>query len=132
MKILCILQNAWGDRKLPVTFEPNPYNKSARVIRKMVGAENYYEFSNTTDVVTTTPNEKPKINYQHFEKVIAQIHEFDLVLVCGIQAAEAVNKNIGKIRSIGKPILFVPHPAARNLSNARCAEIRKQIKVYEK
>ena len=132
MRILCILQNAWGDRKLPVTFEPNPYNKSAKVIRKMVGVENYYEFSNTTNVVTATPNEKPKINYQHFERVIEQIHEFDLVLVCGIQAAEAVNKNIGKIRSIGKPILFVPHPAARNLSNARCAEIRKQIKAYEK
>ena len=102
------------------------------LIRKMVGAENYYEFSNTTDVVTATPNEKPKPNYQHFEKVIEQIHKFDLVLVCGIQAAETVNKNMGKIRSIGKPILFVPHPTARNLSNARCAEIRKQIKAYEK
>ena len=131
MRILCILQNAWGDRELPVTFEPNPYNKSAKVIRKMVGEENYYEFSNTTNVVTATPNEKPKPNYQHFEKVIEQIHKFNLVLVCGTQAAETVDKYIGKIRDIGKPILFVPHLAARNLSNVRCDEIRKQIKTYE-
>lgn len=24
MRILCILQNAWGDRKLPITFVPHP------------------------------------------------------------------------------------------------------------
>ena len=66
MKILCILQNAWGDRKLPITFEPNPYNHSAKVIRKMVGERNYFEFSNTTDVVTSTANAKPKTQLQAF------------------------------------------------------------------
>ena len=130
MRILCILQNAWGDRKLPVTFVPNPYNKSARVVRKMVG-NNYYKFSNTTDVVTNTPNAKPKPNYEHFEKVIGEIHKFDLVLVCGVQAKETVNKYIEKINDIGVPLLFVPHPAARNLSNKHCQEIRTEIGKYE-
>ena len=131
MLILCILQNAWGNRILDVTFEPNPFNKSAKVIRKMVGYENYFEFSNTTDVVTPTPNAKPKPNYEHFEKVIKEIKRFDLVLVCGNQARETVEKYIDKIKAIGKPLLFVPHPAARNLSNVRCAEIREQIREYE-
>ena len=127
MRILCILQNAWGDRKLPITFVPNPYNKSAKVVKKMVG-DNHYEFSNTTDVVTDTPNAKPKPNYEHFEKVIGEIRKFDMVLVCGVQAAETVNKYIVKINEIGKPLLFVPHPAARNLTNQRCEEIREEIK----
>lgn len=131
MRILCILQNAWGDRKLPVTFVPNPYNKSARVVRKMVG-NNYFRFSNTTDVVTNTPNAKPKPNYEHFEKVIGEIHKFDLVLVCGVQAKETVNKYIEKINAIGVPLLFVPHPAARNLSNKHCQEIRTEIRKSEK
>lgn len=130
MRILCILQNAWGDRKLPVTFVPNPYNKSARVVRKMVG-NNYYKFSNTTDMVTNTPNAKPKPNYEHFEKVIGEIHKFDLVLVCGVQAKETVNKYIEKINAIGVPLLFIPHPAARNLTNLRCQEIHTEIKSME-
>lgn len=131
MKILCILQNAWGDRKLPITFEPNPYNHSAKVIRKMVGEGNYFEFSNTTDVVTSTANAKPKPNYKHFEKVIEEIYLFDLILVCGNQAKEVVEKYLDKIKSFNKPILFVPHPAARNLTNVRIAEIRKEIESYE-
>ena len=126
MRILCILQNAWGDRKLPITFVPNPYNKSARIIKKMVG-NHFYKFCNTTDEVTPTPNAKPKPNYEHFEKVIKEMHKFDLILVCGIQATETVNKYIDKINEIGVPLLFVPHPAARNLSNAKCEEIRAQI-----
>lgn len=130
MRILCILQNAWGDRELPVTFEPNPYNKSAKVIRKMVG-DNYYEFSNTTDEVTSTPNAKPKPNYLHFEKVIGEIHKFDLVLVCGVQAKETVEKYLDSINAIGVPLLFVPHPAARNLTNVRCEEIRNIVAKYE-
>lgn len=126
MKILCVLQNAWGDRKLPITFVPNPYNKSAKVIKKMVG-NNYYEFCNTTDVVTSTPNAKPKPNYKHFEKVIKEMFKFDLILVCGVQASETVNKYIDEINSLNIPLLFVPHPAARNLSNKRCNEIRVEI-----
>lgn len=130
MRILCILQNAWGDGKLPITFVPNPYNKSAKVIKKMVG-DNYYEFSNTTDVVTSTPHAKPKPNYEHFEKVIGEISRFDMVLVCGFQAKETVNKYITRISETRVPLLFVPHPAARNLTNARCEEIREEVRRIE-
>jgi hypothetical protein len=126
LKILCILQNAWGDRILPVTFIPNPINKSAKVIKKMVG-DNQYWFSNTTDVVTGTAAGKPKPNMQHFQKVIQQIPNFDVVLVCGKQAKETVESCFDEIKAFGKPVLFVPHPAAKDLTNSRCEEIRKQI-----
>jgi len=131
MRILCVLQNAWGDRRLPIRFVPNPYNKSAKVIRKMVG-ENYYEFANTTDVVTQTPNEKPKPNYQHFKRVIVEMKKFDLVLVCGNQAKEVVNKFIEDVKATNVPFLFVPHPAARNLSNSMISEIHDKIRSYER
>lgn len=126
-KILCILQNAWSDSNhLPITFIPNPYNHSAKRIKKMVGEYRYW-FSNTTDVVTKTASEKPKPNYKHFERLIEQIPKFDLVLVCGQQAKETTEKYLEEIKSKNKPLLFVPHPAARNLTNVRCEEIRKEV-----
>ena len=131
MTILCILQNAWGDKdSLPVTFVPNPFNKSAKTIKKMVG-DNFFMFSNTTDVVTKTSRKKPKPNYEHFERVIKRIKYFDLVLVCGKQAEETVKKYMVEIEVQGKPVLFIPHPAARNLTNAKCEEIREQVRKYE-
>ena len=96
----------------------------------MVG-DNFFEFSNTTDVVTKTSSEKPKPNYEHFQRVIKRIKYFDLVLVCGKQAEETVKKYMAEIESYGKPVLFIPHPAARNLTNAKCEEIREQVRKYE-
>lgn len=131
MRILCILQNAWGWGPLPVTFRPNPLNHSAKVIRKMVG-ESYYEFSNTTDVVTRTAKAHAGPNYRHFEKVMERIPRFDLVMVCGAQAKETVNRYLKRIEGYGKPLIFVPHPASRMLTNAQCAEIREKIEAYER
>lgn len=130
MRILCVLQNAWGDRRLPITFVPNPYNHSAKVIKKMVGS-NYYEFSNTTDVVTPTSHAKPKPNYAHFKRVIERMKSFDLILVCGKQAQEVVENCQSEINAIGVPLLFIPHPASRNLTNAKINDIYNQVKEYE-
>lgn len=131
MRILCVLQNAWGDRQLPIVFCPNPFNKSAKVVRKMVG-DNYYDFSNTTDVVTSSPKGKPSPNYEHFRKVMEMMPKYDLILVCGKQAEETVRKFQDEIRQIGKPIIFVPHPAARNLTNKRVAKINRVIQIVNK
>lgn len=127
IKILCILQNAWGDRELPIIFSPNPYNHSARVIRKIVGKEKHFWFANTTNVVTKTAAEKAKPDFKHFDKVIRSIYTFDLVLVCGVQAKQTVEQFSERIANTKVPILFIPHPASRSLSNVRCEEISKQI-----
>ena len=124
-KILCILQNAWGPYKCPIIFEPNPYNKSARMIKKIAG-DNYFVFSNTTDEVTPTASGHAKPNYEHFQKVINQIPNFDIVLVCGAQAKKTVEKYINEINKFNKPIIFIPHPA-RCLSNKKCEEIKQYI-----
>lgn len=82
-RVLCVLQNAWGFGRLPITFVPNPLNKSAKVMKKMLGNDVYYEFGNTTDVVTPTASGHAKPNYAHFKKVISRMGRFDLVLFCG-------------------------------------------------
>jgi sugar/nucleoside kinase (ribokinase family) len=128
MRILCILQNAWGDRSLPVVFRPNPRNKSAKVIRKMVG-DHVFHFANTTDVVTPTAKGKPKPNPAHFKKVIAMIREYDMVLVCGVQAKETVHAHLDAIEAVGRPVVFVPHPASRSLSNQQILGIRRAIEI---
>lgn len=134
MNIICILQNAWGDRKLPMIFRPNPYNKSAKVIRKMVGTEHVFDFCNTTDVVTETAKGNPSINENHFSDVILSIslkqltdNPYDLILVCGRQAERAVNLNMDRLNNINIPIIIVPHPASRSLSNIQIDQINKNI-----
>lgn len=127
MRVLCILQNAWGDRALPVVFHPNPRNKSARVIRKMVG-DHPFHFANTTDVITPTAKGNPKPNFVHFQKVCNFLREYDLILVCGVQAREVVQKYFWhRFEDAGVPVLFVPHPASRSLSNEQIAAISTEI-----
>ena len=97
----------------------------------MVG-EHTYRFSNTTNEWTQTANGKPKPNFEHFKKVIEHINDYDLILVCGLQAKQTVDKFKEEILSYGKPLMFVPHPAARNLSNVKIAQIRQQIEIISK
>jgi hypothetical protein len=125
-RILCILQNAWGDRQLPIVFRPNPNNKSAKVVKKMVG-DYVFHFSNTKDEMTPTAKGKPKPNFIHFKKVIDEFINYDLILVCGKQAKDTVEKNMYIIEPFKKPLLFVPHPASRSLSNLQIAEINHKI-----
>lgn len=118
MKVICILQNAWGGRNIPVIFEPNPLNKSAKTIRKICGTTALiFHFSNTTGVSTETAKGKPPIDYEHFEKVIKRLQSYDVILVCGKQAQEAVKKTIDQFKILNKPVIYIPHPASRDLKN---------------
>jgi len=134
MKILVILQNAWGGRKelyQPI-FHPNPYNHSAKVMRKIVGDENEFFFCNTTDEVGARANVHYKTNDEHFKRLIPLMKNYDIIFVGGRQAETAVRNHMDKIKSFGKPIIFNPHPAARNLTNKRCYAIRRVIEIYER
>jgi hypothetical protein len=135
-RVICILQNAWGDRELTTVFEPNPYNKSAKVIRKMIGDNSEFYFCNTTGIVTKTAKERANIDQEHFNNVITTIsltqltdHPYNLILVCGKQAEQAVKikNNIERLIDLNIPIIFIPHPAARNLSNVRISQIKQEI-----
>ena len=126
MKILCVLQNAWGYGRLPMVFTPNPANKSAKVIRKMVGANRYY-FSNTTAEVTNRARDKAKPDDKHFISLTKKFNDYDLILVCGAQAKKMFEKHIEVINNVKSEIMFVPHPASRMLSNVQINEIREEI-----
>lgn len=132
MRILCVLQNAWGDRELPSIFIPNPLNKSAKVIRKMVGEHRFF-FCNTTPKVTATAKGCPPPDDEHFKNLVPRFARYDLVLVCGAQAKKTVEKHRSLVDNCyrNSAIMFVPHPASRSLSNIQIAEIRQKIEEYE-
>ena len=130
--IICILQNAWGNNYLPLMFSPNPRNKSAKIIKKLVG-EKKFIFCNTTDEVAKKANGKFPIKDLHFKKVIEKINllikedKVDLILVCGKQAQAAFLRFEKEFIKMNVPNLFIPHPACRNLSNVKCKEIESTI-----
>lgn len=130
MKILCLLQNSWGNRKEIlgcISFIPNPKNHSARVIRNLVG-NNYFEFSNTTVKSSLRANQVLPPDLDHLKKVIEYSEQFDLILICGKQAKEAILKCNFKLNV---PYLFIPHPASRNFSKNKRNNIKLKIRRYE-
>lgn len=127
MKILCVLQNAWGDRTLPMIFTPNPNNKSAKVIKKMVG-DHKYHFSNTTIETTLTAKGKAKPDDKHFLELIKHFQNYDLILVCGVQAKKMMVKHKESMKVIPR-IVYVPHPASRSLTNVEINEINENIEL---
>lgn len=135
---ICLLQNAWGDREFPVLFQPNPLNKSAKVIRKMVGEDFEIWFCNSTPIVTNTANGRPKIDFDHMingviPKIIEKKH--DIFLICGKQAEAAWREVYFKsgstvgasMRQIENKMMIIPHPASRSLSNIQIKEIYDKI-----
>lgn len=124
-KVICILQNAWGTEKyLPITFQPNERNKSCKVIRKIISPDAKLWFSNTTPECSGNASGKIKIDWSHCLRLVTYINrqDFDLVLICGKQAAEAMYGF-----QILKPKLVIKHPAARDLSNIEIENYKRQI-----
>lgn len=130
MKVICILQNAWGDRLLPPIFVPNLRNKSAKTIRKMIPDDMRFHFCNTTPVVTPTAKGKPDIDAGYFKSIIKRFAGYNLILVCGKQAEEAVSIYNKEILSLNIPVLYIPHPACRTLSHVQINEIRGKVNSY--
>ena len=125
MKVLCLLQNAWGDRQLPPVFKPNEGNKSAKTLRKIIGKDNIMHFCNTTIKMTETASGIQPAEEAHVKHLLVRAQRYDVLLVCGKQAKSAFNK--WKSDTLTTPVIFMKHPAARNLSNVECAEIREQL-----
>lgn len=127
--VVCILQNAWGDRELPLLFIPNEENHSCKRLRKMVTGR--LLFGNTTHVVTRSAKEKAETNEKHFLKVIREIdslkEHLKCILVCGNQAQKIFIKHLEKFQEINTPYFFIRHPAARNWRKEDFEETYKMI-----
>lgn len=132
IKILCVLQNAYSDnqrlRAFPF-FKVNPRNKSGKRMIKICGEDNDMFFSNVCPDIYTNPKDKGKTDLEHLKSVLKS-QNYDLYVVCGSQAEEAVEKVINQIK---KPIIFMPHPASRSLTNKLCQGVENFIeaKMYK-
>lgn len=135
MKVICILQNAWGNDRLPLIFTPNPHNKSAKTIRnKLLEPDDIMHFCNTTGTVTATASGKAPIDNDHFKRVLRRIEkgQYDFILVCGKQAALAVQNHLKDVHDFCITILHIPHPASRSLSNVQLQDIKEIITLMRK
>lgn len=133
MKVICILQNAWGDGDLPLVFSPNPRNKSARTIRdKVLRPDDIMHFCNTTGQVATNAAGRFAIDSAHFGKVLKRLHSCALILVCGKQAKAACDTHGVYLAILQKPIVYMPHPASRVLSNLELALVRVLVDKHRK
>lgn len=122
MNILCLLQNAWGSKSHPIIFDPNPYNKSARQLQRMVGANNTIYFCNTTDEITEHSYDRAKPNHEHFNKLLDMIHDtkaFDMMIVCGRQAESMVKQYDDRITL---RYVCIPHPNKRGMTREEIGE----------
>lgn len=124
MKVLCILQNAWGPFELPMVFKPSPWNKSAKRLQSICVGHTIY-FGNTTLQVTAKANGHAKPDPEHVKKLLARAVHYDLILVCGKQAEEAVIANLPK--GFDRHIIWMPHPASRTLTNALCEQVKQKV-----
>ncbi len=129
MKILCILQNAWGwdgsehAEAMRLFFRVNPRNKSGKRMYGICEGHDMY-FTNASTTITATASGKGKTDIENLKEAV-KAQEYDLYIVCGSQAAEAVNKISEE--HINGVIIFMPHPASRNLTNKLCYEVKSLI-----
>lgn len=124
MKILCLLQNAWGDRELPMIFRPNLNNKSAKVMQSIVGNHSIY-FCNTTPVTTKRARDRAPVDAAHMEKLFKRMREYDVILVCGKQAKIAFEPYM----DYAMDVVFMPHPASRDFSKFAREAVSFQIRI---
>lgn len=129
MKILCILQNAWswdGSERaeaMRLFFKVNPRNKSGKRMYGICEGHDMY-FTNVSTTITATASGKGKTDIENLKEAV-KAQEYDLYIVCGLQAEEAVEKILDHI---SKPMILMPHPASRNLTNKLCNDVSIHIK----
>lgn len=133
MKIVFLLQNGWGFRnnKCPIAFEPNELNKSAKTLRKIVGQRRKLLFTNCTAVSTDDAKGNPGRDLDHTNKVIrwCKFERCDLLIVCGSEAKKAYEECEEVFQGT---IWFIPHPAARNLTNELLEIIKQHLDNFTK
>lgn len=125
MKVLCLLQNGWGSRGASVVFKPNPLNKSAKRLRKLIGEGIVMHFCNTTAHFTSHANQALPIDAKHVTHLIKCVMpSYDVLIVCGKQATKAV-------QGLHLPIthMLLKHPAARDFSNKDLEQYQKHFKT---
>lgn len=135
LRMLCIMQNAWGSHNLKniMFFRINPRNKSGKRMLNICGDNNVY-FANVCPTVTEVSNGKGKTDLAHVKQIVFA-QEYDLYIICGEQAKKAIGAAFeGSAGLNNKSVIFMPHPASRSLTNNLCKAVKTFIeeKGYQK
>ncbi len=140
MLTLAVLQNMWGpERRAPLAFRINPRNHSGRRLYRLTEGHNLW-VTNSSSVCAPAAHIKCAPDDRFLLKALAR-RKWEVVLVCGKQAQEAfkrvinmdfldvdTNEDLSKIIYDYKPfIVFMPHPAARSLTNKLMDRIKRHI-----
>jgi hypothetical protein len=124
-KLLVILQNAYGVEE---GYEPS-YNKSSfanchtgiRLDRAI--PDTVFPFIiNASPVVGTTADSFYPYDSDHISRRILEIKP-DVILACGVSAKEGIDSV-----EVDVPVIKMPHPAYRALTNKTLDEVRERIK----
>jgi hypothetical protein len=131
--VLAILQSMWhydAPAKAPLFFRINPRNRSGAKLYKITAGHKLL-VTNSTSVCGTGPDSNAPIDLKFLERAIrrADRMKIDVLLVCGRQAKEAFEQLPEDLRR--KPHIIMPHPAARNLTNALLADVTKALNETE-
>lgn len=128
MKIVCFLQNAWSpwyagrtwprDQWLKALWRSRSGKRLKTLTALCVGEEFY--FDNTTPIVGNNPDSVVKPDYEHIRKVITE-QKPQLVIGCGKQAEKCL------LHLQVEPLLLIPHPACRTLTNKLYIEAARLI-----
>jgi hypothetical protein len=109
-------------------FKPNPFNKSAKTMRKVTEHHHMF-FCNTTHVSTRTAKERAAPDVGHVVSLIAELrkkvkHGNAILLICGKQAEEVYNRLSNSFSEVRCPHIIMPHPASRSLTNATLESVK--------
>jgi hypothetical protein len=131
MKILVVLQNMYDysnmERKAPLLFRINPLNHSGKKLNKLI--EDLFWVTNSSSILSGTgARSKTGIDKEYLQRAL-NYYQYDIIIVGGNQAKKAFNLCDYK----GKAnILFMPHPATRDMTNEFFDKLKIVVKVLKK
>lgn len=129
MNVVAILQSMWGPERgtAPLFFRINPRNRSGAKLYRITDGHSLV-VTNTASVCGDSPDDHQPIDLAHLKRALDRLRNgigVGAVLVCGNQAKEAWLELPAKYRAT--PHIIMPHPAARNLTNALLHDVRAML-----
>jgi len=128
-KLMVILQNAYGvEEGYEPSFERESFINchTGRRLKNAIPANVSTTIINASPNIGDTADSNFKPNVSHVMKRMKEIKP-DIILACGVNARKAIRQIETKI-----PVLEMPHPAYRALTNETVYDIMERIENYAK
>lgn len=123
VKVGVVLETMWGTPgNAPEWFRINPQNNSGKRLIKLIGHEDFWVTNVCKEQVgNANQHGVPDLNW--LAKNLKRV-QCDRLLVCGRIAQKSFDQLPSRLEY---PILYLPHPAARNWSKERLEYWQKEI-----